>query len=132
MQPTDQLVSRVPEHIVVNARARDAANGGHLSDYNVAAWLQVPGMAELPVTLLASYGDGERAREVVIDHGALNASGRILLSGIARLPHRHRIDNLQIKLRSAVGLARLTVEELFVQAVEQIAIQDGRIHAGSL
>lgn len=131
MQPTDQIVSRVPEHIVANARPLGTSNGGRACDYNIAAWLQVPGMAQLPVTLLASYGDGERQHEVVIDHGTLNASGRILLSGIARLPYRYRIDNLQIRLRSAVGLSRLTVEELFVQAVEQIA-SDQRINAGQL
>ncbi|PWU28705.1 hypothetical protein DK254_23145 [Pseudomonas sp. RW407] len=131
MQPTDQIVSRVPEHIVANARPLGMGNGGRACDYNVAAWLQVPGMAQLPVTLLACYGDGERQHEVVIDHGTLNASGRILLSGIARLTYRYRIDNLQIRLRSAVGLSRLTVEELFVQAVEQIA-SDQRINAGQL
>ena len=58
-------------------------------------------------------------------------SGIVRSDTWARLPYRYRIDNLQIRLRSAVGLSRLTVEELFVQAVEQIA-SDQRINAGQL
>lgn len=119
MQPTDQLVSKVPSHIVSSARPANASNGGRLADYNVAAWLHLPGVAELPATLLVSYRDGEKVREVAVDHGTVNAQGRILLSGIARLPFNQRIEDMQVKLRTAINLSRLVVEELFVQAVEQ-------------
>ncbi|QRY79031.1 hypothetical protein JVX91_26255 [Pseudomonas sp. PDNC002] len=119
MQPTDQLVSKVPSHIVASARPANAANGGRLADYNVAVWLHLPGVAELPVTLLVSYRDGERTREVVIDHGTVNGQSRILLSGIARLPFSQRIEDAQIKVRSAIALSRVIAEEVFMQAVEQ-------------
>lgn len=119
MQPTDQLVSKVPSHIVASARPGNALNGGRLADYNVAAWLHVPGVSELPVTLLVTYRDGEKTREVTVDHGTVNAQSRILLSGIARLPFNLRIEDMQVKLRSAIKLSRLVVDELFVQAVEQ-------------
>lgn len=132
MQPSDQLVSKVPAPIVANARTANTVNGGRVADYNVAAWLLIPGMAELPVTLIARYRDGEQVREVVIDHGSLNGHGRILLSGVARLPFRQRIEDLQIRLRAALQLSRLTVEELFVQAVEQINANDQRLPANSL
>ena len=132
MQPSEQIVSKVPAPVVANARAAHAINGGRLADYNVAAWLYVPGMAELPVTLIAHYRDGEQLREVVIDHGSLNGHGRILLSGIARLPFRQKIEDLQIRLRTALQLSRVTVEELFVQAVEQISITDQRPLANGL
>ena len=119
MQPTDQLVSKVPSHIVASAQPANAANGGQLADYNVAAWLHLPGVADLPVTLLVSYRDGERTREVVVDHGTVNTQSRILLSGVARLPYTQRIEDAQIKLRAAVALSRVIAEEVFMQAVEQ-------------
>lgn len=118
MQPTDQLVSKVPSHIVTSARPANASNGGRLADYNVAAWLHIPGVADLPVSLLITYRDGEKTREVPVDHGTVNAQSRILLSGIARLPFNQRIEDMQVKLRTAINLSRLVVEELFVQAVE--------------
>ena len=74
---------------------------------------------KLPVTLVVTYRDGEQAREVAVDHGTVNAQSRILLSGIARLPFRQRIEDMQVRLRTAVGLSRLVVEEIFIQAVEQ-------------
>ncbi|MFV3305596.1 hypothetical protein ACNFBT_09955 [Pseudomonas sp. NY15181] len=118
MQPNDQLVSKVPSHIVSNARSANSAGGGRLSDYNVAVWLHLPGVTALPVTLVVTYRDGEKDREVAVDHGTVNSQSRILLSGIARLPFRQRIEDMQVRLRTAVGLSRLVVEELFVQAVE--------------
>lgn len=121
MQPTDQLVSKVPSHIVASARPANAANGGRLADFNVAVWLHLPGVADLPVTLLLSYRDGERSREVVIDHGTVNKQSRILLSGVARLPFSQRIEEAQIKLRAAVPLSRVISVEVFMQAVEQQA-----------
>lgn len=124
MPATDQIVSKVPAHIVANARPASTANGGRICDYNIAAWLHAPGMADLPVTLLASYRDGEQQREVLIDHGTLNAHGKILLSGVARLPYRQKIEEMQIRMRTAIRLSRLTVDEIFVQAVEQV--MDGR------
>lgn len=119
MQPNDQLVSKVPSHVVSNARSANSASGGRLSDYNVAAWLYLPGVTTLPVTLVVTYQDGEKVREVVVDHGTVNSQSRILLSGIARLPFRQRIEDMQVRLRTAVGLSRLVVEEIFIQAVEQ-------------
>lgn len=119
MQPTDQLVSKVPSHIISSARPANATNGGRLADYNVAAWLHLPGVAELPVTLLVTYRDGEKLREVAVDHGTVNAQSRILLSGVARLAFNLRIEDVQVKLRTAINLSRLVVEELFIQPVEQ-------------
>lgn len=119
MQPTDQLVSKVPGHIVSSARPANAANGGRVADFNIAAWLHLPGVAELPVTLLVTYRDGEKLREVAVDHGTVNAQSRILLSGVARLAFGQRIEDMQVKLRTAINLSRLVVEELFVQPVEQ-------------
>lgn len=123
MQSSDQIVSQVPSAIVANARSVTSGNGARRADYNVAAWLLVPGMAELPVTLVARYRDGEQWHEVVIDHGCLNDKGRILLSGIVRLAFRQKIDDLQLRLRTALQLSRLSVEELFVQAVEPLSDQ---------
>lgn len=114
----DKLIGSVPARIVDVARSQLTAYEGRVADYNIATWLQLPGQANLPVSLLVSYRDGERRREVEVDHGKVNAQGKILLSGIARMPFKQRIEDMQVLLRSAVPAATLVVEEFFVQAVE--------------
>ena len=66
------------------------------------------------------YLDGEQRREVAVDHGNVGAHGKVLLSGIARLPVKQKIQQAEVFLRSAVPAQSLLVEELFVQAVEQV------------
>ncbi len=114
----DKLIGSVPARIVDVARSQLTAYEGRVADYNIATWLQLPGQANLPVSLLVSYRDGERRREVEVDHGKVNAQGKILLSGIARMPFKQHIEDMQVRLRSAVPAATLVVEEFFVQAVE--------------
>ncbi|BAN50175.1 hypothetical protein [Metapseudomonas resinovorans] len=118
MQQQDSLIGPVPSGIVDVARSSLTAFDGRVADFNVAAWLNLPGMADLPVSLLVSYLDGDRRREVAVDHGRPNAKGKILLSGIARLPFKQKIEQMQVRLRAAVPIKSLLVDELFVQAVE--------------
>lgn len=120
----DKLIGSVPSRIVDVARLLVTPYEGRVAEYNVATWLQLPGLANLPVSLLISYRDGDKRREVSVDHGKVNAHGKILLSGIARMPVRHKIEDMQVRLRSAVPAQSLVVEEFFVQAVE-IANSDG-------
>ncbi|MVW75306.1 hypothetical protein [Pseudomonas xionganensis] len=117
-QAQDKLVGSVPSAIINNARLQLSTYEGRVAEFNVATWLQLPGLANLPVSLLVSYRDGDKRREVMIDHGKVNAHGKILLSGIARMPVRQKIEEMQVRLRSAVPASALVVEELFVQAVE--------------
>ncbi|MDH1212160.1 hypothetical protein N5C38_14015 [Pseudomonas chengduensis] len=117
-QAQDKLIGSVPARIVDGARLLVTAYEGRVAEYNVATWLHIPGLANLPVSLLVSYRDGEKRREVNVDHGKVSATGKILLSGIARLPVRQRIEEMQVRLRSAVPAPSLVVEEFFVQAVE--------------
>ncbi len=118
-QATDKLVGPVPSSIVNNARTGVTPYEGRVAEFNVAAWLQVPGLANLPVSLLVSYSDGGQRREVAVDHGKVNIHNKVMLSGIARLPVKQKIEDMQVRLRSAVPVQALIVEELFVQAVEQ-------------
>lgn len=117
-QAQDKLIGSVPSRIVDAARLLVTPYEGRVAEYNVAAWLQLPGLANLPVSLLVSYRDGDKRREVNVDHGKVNAHGKILLSGIARMPVRQKIEDMQVRLRSAVPAQSLVVEEFFVQAVE--------------
>ncbi|MGYP006868319430 len=117
-QAQDKLIGSVPARIVDGARLLVTAYEGRVAEYNVATWLHIPGLANLPVSLLVSYRDGDKRREVNVDHGKVSATGKILLSGIARLPVRQRIEEMQVRLRSAVPAPSLVVEEFFVQAVE--------------
>ncbi|MGG2396434.1 hypothetical protein ACJRW5_05720 [Pseudomonas sp. SH1-B] len=117
-QAQDKLIGPVPSRIVDVARLVVTAYEGRVAEYNVATWLQLPGLANLPVSLLISYRDGDKRREVNVDHGKVNAQGKILLSGIARMPVRQKIEDMQVRLRSAVPAQGLVVEEFFVQAVE--------------
>jgi hypothetical protein len=124
-QAHDKLIGPVPTRIVDTARQLVTPYEGRVAEYNIAAWLQVPGLANLPVSLLVSYRDGDKRREVTIDHGKVSAHSKILLSGIARMPVKQKIEDMQVRLRSAVPTKSLVVEELFVQAVE-LANSDSR------
>ena len=117
-QVQDKLIGSVPSRIVDVAHLLVTPYEGRVAEYNVATWLQLPGLANLPVSLLVSYRDGDKRREVNVDHGKVNAHGKILLSGIARMPVRMKIEDMQVRLRSAVPAQSLVVEEFFVQAVE--------------
>lgn len=119
-QAHDQLIGPVPSAIVNVARLQVSQYEGRVAEFNVAAWLQVPGLASLPVSLLISYRDGTTRREVLVDHGKVSQHNKILLSGVARLPVKQKIEEMQVRLRSAVTPQTLVVEELFVQAVELI------------
>lgn len=116
----DKLIGSVPSRIVDVARLLVTPYEGRVAEYNIATWLHLPGLANLPVSLLVSYRDGDKRREVNVDHGKVNAHGKILLSGIARMPVRQKIEDMQVRLRSAVPAQSLVVEEFFVQAVELI------------
>ncbi|WP_044873845.1 hypothetical protein [Pseudomonas sp. LFM046] len=121
MQQQDNLIGPVPARVVEVARSTLTPFEGRVADFNVASWLHLPGMADLPVSLLVNYMDGEQRREVTVDHGRLNSKGKILLAGVARLPFKHKIVQMQVHLRCAVPVQGLVVEELFVQAVELAA-----------
>lgn len=118
-QAHDKLIGSVPSRISDDARMIVTPYDGRVADFNIAAWLHLPGLANLPVSLLVTYQDGGARREVAIDHGKVNPQHKILLSGIARLPVKQAIRDMQVLLRSAVGIRSLVVDELFVQAVEQ-------------
>ncbi|WP_296222315.1 hypothetical protein [Pseudomonas sp. UBA2684] len=117
-QAHDKLIGPVPARIADVARLLVTPYEGRVAEYNIAAWLQLPGLANLPVSLLVSYRDGDNRREVSVDHGKVSIHNKILLSGVARLPVKQKIEDMQIRLRSAVPTATLVVEELFVQAIE--------------
>ncbi|HUE94108.1 hypothetical protein [Pseudomonas sp.] len=117
-QAHDKLIGPVPSQIVNLARLQVTPYEGRIAEFNVAAWLQLPGLANLPVSLLISYLDGTTRREVMVDHGKVSQHNKILLSGVARLPVKQKIEDMQVRLRSAVTAQSLVVEELFVQAVE--------------
>ncbi|MCS9826842.1 hypothetical protein N0759_19945 [Pseudomonas aeruginosa] len=115
----DHLIGSVPAHLVDAARPTLTTHEGLVADYNIAAWLHLPDACDLLVSLVVSYLDGGRQREVAVDHGRIDRQQRILLSGIARLPVRQKVENMQVRLKSATAFSRLVVEEFFVQAVEQ-------------
>lgn len=114
----DKLIGPAPSRIVDAARLLVTPYEGRVAEYNIATWLQLPGLANLPVSLLVSYRDGDKRREVSVDHGKVSLHNKILLSGVARLPVKQKIEDMQIRLRSAVPATTLVVEELFIQAVE--------------
>ena len=124
-QALDKLVGPVPAAIVNLARLQVTPYEGRVAASNVPPWLHLPVLANLPVSLLTSHRDGGNLREVMVDHGKVNQHSKILLSGVARLPVKQKIEDMQVRLRSAVSASSLIVEELFVQAVE-LAQADSR------
>lgn len=122
-QLNDKLIGTVPSRIVEQAAIALTTYDGRVAEFNVASWLQLQGHSGLAVSLVAKYRDGQQHREAAIDHGRTDGAGKILLSGIARLPVRHKIEDLQVHLRPAAAIAAITVEELFVHPVEPAAAE---------
>jgi hypothetical protein len=123
----DRLIGPVPAQVISLARTVVTPYDGRVAEFNIAAWLQLKGLENLPVSLMLRYLDGEQQREVAVEHSKVGAQGKVLLSGIARLPIKHNLQNLQVFLRTAVTAQSMLVEELFVQAVEQA--QSDKRHA---
>lgn len=113
----DQLLHTLSERQLAAAQARHAAQSGRPVELEVAAWLHLPGLSDLPVSLLLSYRDGDQQCEVAVDHGRIDRRQRILLSGVARLPVNRGLRNVELRLRSAVPTPNLKIEEIFVQPV---------------
>ena len=116
----DKLIGPVPSSIVDSARLSVTPYEGRVGEFNVAVWLHVPGLASLPVSLMVRYRDGSQVRDVAVDHGKVNAHNKVMLSGVARLPMKVRIEDMEVRLRTAVPTQTLIVEEFFVQAVEMV------------
>jgi len=119
----DTLIGQVPAHLIQSAHLQLTDYDGRVAEFNVAAWLHLPGQAGSLVSLQVRYRDSEQIRSVNLDHAKVGAQDRILLSGIARLPVAQRIEQMQIRLRSAQPQVEVKVEELFVQAVEPTIAQ---------
>ena len=119
-QANDKLIGPVPASIVNSARLSVTPYEGRVGEFNVAVWLHLPGLANLPVSLMVRYRDGNQLREEAVDHGKVNGHNKVMLSGVARMPMKVKIEDMQVRLRSAVPAQTLIVEELFVQAVEML------------
>ena len=110
MTPIDSAARQDETAAARHEATRTARQSPYLIATSVALALCVP--------LLCVAFIGLRTPQ--IEHEAF-----INLSGIARLPARQRIEDMQVRLKSAVPCQSLQVEELFVQAVEQ-AVSDSR------
>ena len=104
----------------LSATQLDAArkhNGNRVVELEVAAWLHLPGLSHLPVSLMVSYLDGDQPREVPVDHGRIDPQQRILLSGVARLPLQKALEGVELRLRCAVIPQSIKIEDIFVQPI---------------
>lgn len=115
--PHDQLLHTLNAPQLAAARRQGSARDGRVVELEVAAWLHLPGLSDLPVSLLVSYRDGNQQREVSVDHGRIDPRQRILLSGVARLPVQQQLEGVELRLRSAVPTPSVRVEDIFVQPV---------------
>lgn len=114
----DRLIGPVPAQVINLAHTIVTAYDGRVAEFNIAAWLQLKGLESLPVSLMVRYLDGDRPCEIAVEHSKVGAQGKVLLSGVARLGVKHKLQNVQVFLRTAVPAQSMLVEELFVQAVE--------------
>ncbi|TLX59871.1 hypothetical protein DN824_06755 [Stutzerimonas nosocomialis] len=119
-QAHDKLVGSVPARIAEAAHFSLTAYEGRVAEFHVAAWLQLPGLANQNASLLVRYRDGQQRREVPVDHGRVSGNGKVLLSGIARLSAKTKIEDMQVVLRPPMATEGMVVEELFVQAAEAV------------
>ncbi|MCW3148358.1 hypothetical protein N8H22_07025 [Stutzerimonas stutzeri] len=120
----DKLVGSVPSRIVDQAPIALTPYEGRVAEFNVASWLQLHGHAGLGVSLVVKYRDGQQRREATVDHGRTDTNGKILLSGVARVPVKSKIEDLQVYLRSNVVVELMKVDELFVQPAERTVLPD--------
>lgn len=103
------------------AAMRRGGGGRHdrAIELEIAAWLHLPGVSDLPVSLLLSYRDGNRQHHIPVDHGRINPHQRILLSGVARLPLQ-QLEAVELRLRSAIVPQRIRVEDIFIQPIDTL------------
>lgn len=113
----DQLLHTLNGPQLAAARSQGSARDGRVVELEIAAWLHLPGLSDLPVSLLVSYRDGNQQREVSVDHGRIDPRQRILLSGVARLPVQQKLEDVELRLRSAVAPQSIRIEDIFVQPV---------------
>ncbi|MCC6076153.1 hypothetical protein ACFPTX_14575 [Pseudomonas sp. GCM10022188] len=113
----DQLLHTLTPPQLAAARPRATALDGRMVELEIAAWLHLPGLSDLPVSLLISYRDGDQQREISIDHGRIDPQQRILLSGVARLPVKQKLEGVELRLRSAVAPQTVKIEEIFIQPI---------------
>lgn len=113
----DQLLHTLTPPQLAAARPQHTALDGRMVELEVAAWLHLPGLSDLPVSLLVSYRDGGEQREVSVDHGRIDPQQRILLSGVARLPVKQKLEGVELRLRSAVAPQTIRIEDIFVQPI---------------
>ncbi|MCM2330701.1 MAG: hypothetical protein NDI70_05315 [Pseudomonas sagittaria] len=117
----DQLLHALSAPQLDAVRRHNGNRGNRVVELEVAAWLHLPGLSNLPVSLMVSYLDGDQPREVPVDHGRIDAQQRILLSGVARLPLQKALEGVELRLRCAVVPQSIKVEDIFVQPIESVA-----------
>jgi len=116
----DQLLHALSAPQLDAARKHNGNRGSRVVELEVAAWLHLPGLSNLPVSLIVSYLDGDQSREIAVDHGRIDPQQRILLSGVARLPLQKALEGVELRLRCAVKPQSIRIEEIFVQHIEPI------------
>lgn len=92
-----------------------ARENGEIALFNVAAWVNAPGCQNEEFALTLCYIDGGKAHEVPVDRGRINAMQDILLSGVAQLPVRKKLEKVQLQLRAARAHIGLVVEDVCLQ-----------------
>lgn len=116
----DQLLHTLSTPQLDAARKHGGNRGSRVVELEVAAWLHLPGLTDLPASLIVSYRDGDQSREVAVDHGRIDPQQRILLSGVARLPLQKALDGVELRLRCAVAPQSIKVEDVFVHPIEPV------------
>lgn len=90
--------------------------GNHrIASLNIAAWVSVADASEMPVTLSVSYRDGGQYHEVAVDRGCAGFNRDVLLSGVAHLPIRRKLEQVELRLRSQETPCRIQIQDIFVQ-----------------
>lgn len=111
-----QVLHSLNARQVVTTSQHSTSNGSErIASLNVAAWLRIPGASNDAVALTIAYVDGGQQYEIAVDEGRVNSQQDILLSGIAHLPIRRRLEQVELRLRSHGSYSRVQVEEIFVQ-----------------
>lgn len=120
-----KFIAQVPAHLIRQAVPKKLGRVWR-ADFNIATWLHLAGIGEQLVTLKISYQDAGHLREQLLDRGRAAINQRILLCGVARLEFSQSLEGMSLSLLSEQPIPSLTVDELFVQAVDLRDV--GEIH----
>ena len=112
------LISNVPDHIIDNPHYIQPGQS-NLSRYNIAAWLNLNQVHNLPIKLVLKIQDDVKEQTIPVDEVQVTRVGQTLLSGVAVIKSKGPIRAMQLHIQTDNSHLSFQIDEIFVQRHEQ-------------